>query len=49
LESGAALWVHGHTHEAMHYEIGQTRVVSNCGGGDIAVQKGFRPDLVVEI
>lgn len=50
-QSGAALWVHGHIHSACDYQIGQTRIVANCG--DIylsqAFKAGFRPDLVVEI
>lgn len=30
--SGAALWIHGHTHHCVDYRIGNTRVVSNQRG-----------------
>lgn len=30
--SGAALWVHGHTHQDVDYRIGETRVVSSQRG-----------------
>lgn len=58
--SGAALWLHGHIHEARDYEIGGTRVLSNprgyvetVGHGRKAVVQaqdtGFDPELVVEV
>lgn len=31
-ESGAALWVHGHTHDSFDYYLGKTRVVANPRG-----------------
>jgi Icc-related predicted phosphoesterase len=46
--SGAALWIHGHLHNAVDYMIGGTRVVSNPRGhGD--EQADFVPDLVIEV
>lgn len=48
--SGAALWVHGHTHHAVDYRIGGTRVVSNPRGyTPSAIAPGFAPDLVHEV
>lgn len=49
--SGAALWIHGHIHQRFEYQIGQTRIMSNCGDTHIvrAWVEGFRPNLVVEI
>jgi hypothetical protein len=47
--SGAELWIHGHTHAAVDYCIGQTRVLSNQRGYPDAPAPGFQPDLVVEI
>ena len=49
-EAYAALWIHGHTHEAFDYEIKGTRVICNPRGYT-GYEKGefFRPDLVVEI
>lgn len=46
--SGAALWVHGHTHHAVDHRIGGTRVVSNPRGypGEAT---GWDEGLVVEI
>ncbi len=32
IQSGADLWVHGHTHESVDYQVGSTRVVSNPRG-----------------
>ncbi|MGZ8944193.1 MAG: metallophosphoesterase [Methylococcaceae bacterium] len=43
-----ALWVHGHTHQAVDYEINGTLIICNPRGypGD---EIGFNPDLLVEI
>jgi predicted phosphodiesterase len=50
IESPAELWVHGHTHEALNYMYGNTRVVVNPRGyrGEIQADP-FNPNLVVEI
>lgn len=45
--SGAALWVHGHTHRCVDYRIGETRVVSNPRGYPGDTPAGYRGDLVV--
>lgn len=47
--SGAALWIHGHTHHAVDYRIGDTRVISNPRGYPEDLVPGFVPELVVEI
>ena len=53
--SGAALWVHGHTHESCDYVAGGTRVVCNPKGYGPIRREGryentyFDPSLVVEI
>jgi predicted phosphodiesterase len=47
--SGAKLWIHGHTHTATDYRIGETRVLSNQRGYPDDPAPGFQPDLVVEI
>ncbi|MHA2503068.1 MAG: metallophosphoesterase [Candidatus Kariarchaeaceae archaeon] len=44
------LWIHGHTHDSMDYELGQTRVVCNPRGyfpGQL--NPNFRPDLILDI
>lgn len=46
--SGAALWVHGHTHSHSDYQIGGTRVICNAKGYP-GERTYFRPSLVVEI
>lgn len=48
--SGATLWVQGHTHHAVDYSLGDTRVLSNPRGyaGEEEVP-GFCPELVVEM
>lgn len=47
--SQAALWVHGHTHYAVDYLIGNTRVLSNPRGYTDEPVAGFRPHLVVTV
>lgn len=47
--SGARLWIHGHTHYSVDYEIGSTRVISNQRGYPDEPAPGFQPRLVVEI
>ncbi len=53
--SGAALWVHGHTHDSFDYALGGTRVICNPKGYGptyataIAENLAFDPRLVVEI
>jgi hypothetical protein len=44
------LWVHGHTHNAVDYQVGQGRVVSNPRGyvGREPVL-AFDPELVVQV
>ncbi len=46
--SGAALWIHGHTHVATDFFIGATRVLSNQRGYPDAPAPGFQENLVVE-
>lgn len=46
--SGAALWIHGHTHNAVDYVLGNTRVVCNPRGYP-RERTGFNPDLVIQI
>lgn len=47
--SGAALWVHGHTHWNVDYRIGATRVVTNQRGYPGEETEGFRADLSIEV
>jgi hypothetical protein len=48
-ESGATLWVHGHTHYCVDYPLGGTRVLSNQRGYPDEPVGGFAPDLVVAV
>ena len=48
-QSGAALWVHGHIHQAADYHLGSTRVICNPRGYPDELVPGFDPALVVEI
>jgi predicted phosphodiesterase len=49
-ESGAALWVHGHSHQAADYRIAGTRVVCNPRGYPNRDEgNGFDAGLVIEI
>ncbi|MGE4579265.1 MAG: metallophosphoesterase [Desulfuromonadales bacterium] len=47
-QSGALLWVHGHTHSQAAYQIGKTRVICNAKGYP-EERTYFRPGLTVEI
>jgi len=51
-KSGAALWVHGHTHDSFDYRVGGTRVVANPRGyvkDGKAENAAFNPGLTVEV
>jgi Icc-related predicted phosphoesterase len=46
----AALWIHGHMHESVDYEVYGTRVVCNPRGyAPMALNRGFRPDWTIMI
>lgn len=47
--SGAALWVHGHTHHNVSYRIGSTPVRTNQAGYPHEPAAGFDPGLVLEV
>lgn len=47
-QSGALLWIHGHTHQGTDYMIGNTRVICNPHGYP-GENKWFRSDLVIEV
>lgn len=44
-----AAWIHGHTHVAVDYHIGATRIVANPRGYPGETYVGYRPRLVVEV
>jgi predicted phosphodiesterase len=52
----ADLWIHGHTHDGMDYQLGKCRVVCNPRGyvshryeGTKVENKAFNPELVIEL
>ncbi len=47
--SGAALWIHGHLHQAQDYTIGQTRIICNPRGYPDETNTGFSDHFIVEI
>jgi Icc-related predicted phosphoesterase len=48
--SQAKLWIHGHIHRPISYQIGETRVVSNPRGyPDGPIDPDFDPALVIEV
>jgi predicted phosphodiesterase len=49
LDGRAALWIHGHTHVSVDYEMGGTRVLSNQRGYPEDPVGGFDPALVVRV
>ena len=52
-KSGASIWIHGHTHESVDYQIGSTRVFSNPRGYSSSRNESgnakFIADCVVEV
>ena len=48
-QTAPALWLHGHTHLAVDYRVGSTRVVSNPRGYGDENARSFDPALVLEI
>jgi predicted phosphodiesterase len=45
-----SLWIHGHTHESIDYEVGLTRVICNPRGYlPQEPNRNFNPKLVVEV
>lgn len=43
------LWIHGHMHNSLDYNVGQCRVVCNPRGyHPVELNQDFKPDLVVE-
>jgi predicted phosphodiesterase len=49
MDGRAALWIHGHTHVCVDYEIGGTRTLANQRGYPDDAVAGFDPARVVEI
>ncbi len=47
--SGAAVWVHGHTHHCVDYAIGGTRVLANQRGYPDEGVTAFDPALVIDV
>jgi len=48
--SGAALWIHGHTHVSQDYRIGDTRIICNPRGYyGHELNPDFNPNLIVEV
>lgn len=45
----ALLWIHGHTHHSVDYEVNGTRVVSNQRGYPREPHTGFIPKLTVDL
>ncbi len=49
ISSGVPLWIHGHTHRRVDYQLGLTRVLSNPRGYPDQPAESFQPNLVVEV
>jgi predicted phosphodiesterase len=49
LDGRVAMWIHGHTHVCLDYELGGTRIVSNQRGYPEDEIAGFDPARVVEV
>lgn len=49
IESGAALWIHGHIHRHADFAVGGTRIIANPRGHPTEPHSSFDPSCVVEI
>lgn len=49
LDGRAAVWMHGHTHQCVEYEIGGTRVVANQRGYPDDAVEGFDAGRIIEV
>ena len=53
IEHSPDLWIHGHTHESVDYQIGETRVLSNPRGysriADGWGNRNFKPICIIEV
>lgn len=49
LDGRAALWLHGHTHVGLDYEIGGTRVIANQRGYPDDPAAGFDPGKIIVV
>jgi Icc-related predicted phosphoesterase len=49
IASEVPLWIHGHTHHCVDYQLGATRVFSNQRGYPDAIAPEFIPNLIVDI
>jgi hypothetical protein len=47
--SGVPLWIHGHTHFCVDYQIGKTRVFSNQLGYPRETDPRFNAEAVIEV
>jgi len=43
-----ALWIHGHTHTSVDFELNGTRIISNQRGYP-REESGFQPFLVIDL
>jgi predicted phosphodiesterase len=48
-QSRVPLWIHGHTHHSVDYQIGKTRIFSNQRGYPGQFDRGYRPEAVIEL
>jgi predicted phosphodiesterase len=48
-QSRVPLWIHGHTHYNVDYNVGTTRVLTNQRGYPDELCKGFDPSMVIEL
>ena len=48
-EISPLLWVHGHIHRPVHYQVGNTTVFSNPRGYPNETGTAFQPDLLLEL
>jgi Icc-related predicted phosphoesterase len=47
--SGIRMWIHGHVHKSVTYDIGSTKIICNVRGYPRELDSGFDPDLIIDV
>lgn len=49
LDTHPDIWIHGHTHDSLEYQLGKTRIICNPRGYPHEVNPNFKPCLTLDL
>jgi predicted phosphodiesterase len=49
LQSNIDLWIHGHIHHSLDYQIGSSRIICNPRGYPDEINHDFNPEMLIEV